>query len=199
MSSSSLFAGLNWADMAILALIAISAMLSLRRGFVREALSLATWLVSIWIALSFSQAIAAHMPDAVQTPSLRIALAFLILPITSLVIGNLLMRMVVGLVQWSGLSSTDRLLGSLFGVVRGVLIVGVAVLLLAMTPVSSDPWWKASRLIDGIHPAAQRIVAMLPDEMREIFARVDTQATQMLKSRLGGKMPATDPVEADQR
>ena len=109
------------------------------------------------------------------------------------------MRMVVGLVQWSGLSSTDRLLGSLFGVVRGVLIVGVAVLLLGMTPVSSDPWWKESRLIDGIHPAAQRIVAMLPDEMREIFARVDTQAMQMLESRLGGRAPVADPVEADRR
>ena len=135
-----------------------------------------------------------------QTPSLRIALAFLILLITSLVIGNLLMRMVVGLVQWSGLSSTDRLLGSLFGVVRGVLIVGVAVLLLAMTPVSSDPWWKASRLIGEIHPAAQRVVEMLPDEMREIFARVDNQAMQMLESRLGGKKaPVADPVEADRR
>ncbi|TCK09433.1 CvpA family protein [Marinobacterium mangrovicola] len=138
---------MNWADWVILAIIAISSLMSLRRGFVREAVSLATWVVAFIVARLFATSLAVVLQDYIDTPSLRLLAAFAILFVITLIVGALVGMLIGALVSATGLSATDRVLGIGFGAVRGALVIVVIVALLGMTPAVQDSWWLESSLI----------------------------------------------------
>lgn len=138
---------MNWADWTIIAIVVISGLFSIRQGFVKEALSLATWVAAFIIARIFSDALAAVLARYIETPSFRLAAAFAILFIATLFVGALISNLIRTLVQATGLSSTDRILGMGFGLVRGGLIVVALVALLGGTPAVQDAWWQQSQLI----------------------------------------------------
>jgi membrane protein required for colicin V production len=102
---------MNLADAIILIAIAISALLSVRRGFTREAFSLLTWVAAFIIARLFSPALDLLLQDQIATPSLRAAVAFGLLFVLTLVVGALINHLLGELIRVTGLSSTDRLLG----------------------------------------------------------------------------------------
>lgn len=143
-----------WVDIVIFGIIAASALLSLIRGFVREALSLAGWLVASWVALTFARGFADLLLTGISAPSVRIAVSFTILFVVTLVISALVNRLAGSLVAKTGLTSTDRMIGMVFGVARGVVVVAVLVLLAGMTTIPQDPWWQESALIDMFHKLA---------------------------------------------
>lgn len=138
---------MNWADWAILSIVGISGLFSIKRGFVREALSLLTWVTAFVIARLFTDALATVLSDYIQTPSFRIASAFGLLFIMTLIVGALVSNLVSLLIQATGLSGTDRILGMGFGLARGALVVVVLVALLGGTPAVQDAWWQESQLI----------------------------------------------------
>ncbi len=143
-----------WVDIVILGIIVISALFSLMRGFVREALSLLGWLVSFWLALTFAGDLAESFLSGISVPSLRVAVAFTIIFVLTLVIMALINKLASQLIKKSGLTGTDRMIGMIFGVMRGVLIVSVLVLLAGFTPMPQDSWWQESALIDVFHEFA---------------------------------------------
>ena len=138
---------MNWADWTILVIIGISSLISLKRGFVKEALSLVTWLAAFIIARLFSQPLSVLLEPYIETPSVRIVAAFAILFIVTLIIGVLINKLVGALVDATGLSGTDRVLGIGFGAARGGLIVVAIIALVGMSPAINDRWWKESQLI----------------------------------------------------
>lgn len=138
---------MNWADWTIFAIIAISTLMSLKRGFVREAISLLTWVTAFVVARLFAGSLSHLLEAYVQTPSLRFAAAFAILFIVTLIAGALVGALFTALVQATGLTASDRVLGMGFGAVRGGLVVVVIVALLGMTPAVQDQWWQGSQLI----------------------------------------------------
>ena len=105
---------LIWVDYAILGIIAVSAIIGLFRGFVKEAFSLATWLVSIWLAIRFSQPFSFFFNDYIDVPSVRIAAAFICLLIVTLILGAMLSYLMSQLIEKTGMSGTDRFVGFLF-------------------------------------------------------------------------------------
>ncbi|MGB0713248.1 MAG: CvpA family protein [Gammaproteobacteria bacterium] len=153
----------NWADVGIILVVSVSALLSLYRGLVREALSLGIWAVAAGSALRFGHLLAPQMPLA--TPSLKQGAAFTAVFVGALIVGNLVLRMLVELVKRSGLSGTDRALGLVFGAARGLLIVSVLVLAGGMTPLVNDPWWRESALIAQVEPLAERLMAIMPGDI----------------------------------
>jgi len=138
---------MNWADWVIIAILAISALFSIRRGFVKEALSLVTWVSAFVVARLFSGAMAVVLEKYIETPSIRIASAFALLFVIMLILGAIISNLFEMLVNATGLSATDRVLGMGFGVVRGGLVVVVLVALAAQTPAIEDEWWGQSQLI----------------------------------------------------
>ncbi|HEC20735.1 MAG TPA: CvpA family protein [Gammaproteobacteria bacterium] len=144
-----------WVDIVIPGIIAISALFSLLRGFVREALSLLGWLAAFWVALSFAQDFADLLLTGITTPSVRVVVSFTILFVLTLVIAALLNRLAGTLVTKTGLTGTDRMIGMIFGIARGVVLVSVLVLLAGMTTLPEDPWWRESALIDVFYKLAQ--------------------------------------------
>lgn len=138
---------MNWADWVIIAIIAISSLMSLRRGFVREAVSLASWVAAFVVARLFSASLAVVLTSYIDTPSLRLLAAFAILFVITLIVGALIGMLISALISATGLSATDRVLGVGFGAVRGGLVVVIMVALLGMTPAVQDVWWRESSLI----------------------------------------------------
>lgn len=139
---------MNWADWIIVAVIGISGLISLKRGFVKEALSLVVWIAAFVVAIAFHDRLATLLTEQVSAPSLRAMLAFAILFIATLIIGALVNALLSALVQATGLSGTDRVLGMVFGFARGALVILALVVVIPMLlPVQQDAWWQQSRII----------------------------------------------------
>ncbi len=139
---------MNWADWAIVAILGFSMVISVVRGFVREALSLVIWAAAFLVATVFHQELSGHFANLVETPSLRALVAWVVLFFGVLISGSLASFLIGQLVESTGLSGTDRLLGAVFGALRGFIVVMVILILLpAVLPVTEDPWWRESQLI----------------------------------------------------
>ncbi|MBB5015813.1 CvpA family protein [Rehaibacterium terrae] len=154
---------LNWADIVLLAIVALSTLVGLWRGFIVEALSLGVWAVAFWVAFQFGKPVSELFEGHIDTPSARLFLAHAMLFIGALVAGGLVTWLVGRLVAGTGLSGTDRLLGLLFGLVRGAALGCLLVLLLGFTPLPRDPWWQESRLLPGFQRGAEWMKSWLPD------------------------------------
>lgn len=158
-----------WVDWLIIAIVALSAAISLIRGFVVEALSIVIWVLALWAAFRFTAPFASVFLGSIDLPSVRLAVAALILIVSILVLGSMLSWVVGRLVRSTGLSGTDRLLGAVFGALRGVLTVIALVAVASWTPVCQDPWWRQSRLIPTVEAIAIYARDFLPAKLREII------------------------------
>lgn len=154
-----------WVDFAIIGIIALSAIIGLARGFIREVLSLAIWVVAVFAAWTFHRPLAEQLTPWLSTPSVRIGVAFIILVLVVLILGAILGQILSTLIEKTGLTGTDRLLGVVFGAARGALLVAVLVYLAALTPMPDDPWWKESQLIGHFQTLADRMLALIPPEV----------------------------------
>ncbi|GGC72203.1 CvpA family protein [Marinobacter halophilus] len=141
---------LIWIDWVIIALIAVSTLISLKRGFVREALSLVTWVGAFIIARTFHPQMQSLLESTVETPLVRLIAAFAILFFGTLIVGAIINNMIGHLVRATGLSATDRVLGMGFGLLRGVVVVIVGIAFTRYTPLAEDTWWKESVMIDRL-------------------------------------------------
>ncbi len=139
---------MTWADWAIIAVLGLSALISVVRGFVKEIVSLLIWLAAAVIASIFHDQLASLMSDLIDTPSLRMLAAWIVLFVAVLLVGSILNYLLGKLVKATGLSGTDRLLGLVFGAIRGLIIVMVILIILPkILPVMEDQWWLESTLI----------------------------------------------------
>ncbi|MCW9031198.1 MAG: CvpA family protein, partial [Gammaproteobacteria bacterium] len=121
------------ADLIVLSIIVLSIIVSLMRGFVKEALSLAGWLVALWVAMTFSSGMAELIGSSIKDPTLRLLTAFVSLFILSLIVGSIVNFFATQFVQRAGLTGVDRTIGVVFGLLRGVLLVTIIVMLLGLT------------------------------------------------------------------
>lgn len=136
-----------WIDYAIIGVIALSTLISLVRGFIKEALSLVIWALAFFVASTFYQDLATFITQ-IDEPMLRNAAAIAALFVATIITGSLVSYLIGMLVQKSGLSGTDRVLGLVFGGMRGVLIVTAILFFMdAFTPASQADWWAQSILI----------------------------------------------------
>lgn len=139
---------MNWADWAILGVLLVSSLISIKRGFVKEALSLVTWVLAFIVAVLFGDRLAVLFSELIDTPSLRDVVAFFLLFAATLIVGAMVNYLIGELVRMTGLTGTDRLFGMLFGLARGLVVVmALLILLPSMVPVAEDPWWHESTLI----------------------------------------------------
>lgn len=158
---------MQYADYIVLAIITISILVGAIRGFVKEAFSLLVWAAAFLVAFQYSGALAMLLEDHIELPSVRTSLAFAGLFLAVLLVGGLLTFLIGKLVEKTGLSGSDRLLGGVFGGVRGLALVLALMLIAGLTPVPQDPWWQQSRTIQSLMPLAEWAARFLPDYILE--------------------------------
>ncbi len=150
-------------DIGIIVLIFLSAVIGIFRGLVREVLSLVAWAAAFYIAFRFHGELATYL-SSIQPESLRNGAAFLGVFFIVLIGFSLFNYVVAKLVDSTGLSGTDRLLGVIFGVVRGAAIVLVLVVLSGLTPLPDSKSWHKSTLIPHFQQAGQWVKGYLPED-----------------------------------
>ncbi|MGC3982315.1 MAG: CvpA family protein [Steroidobacteraceae bacterium] len=139
---------MNFIDYLILAVLVVSLLLGFFRGFLGEAISLISWLGGLWLAWHYAYLIEPHLTGLIAKPPLNTWAARTIMLLAVLVIGWLTGAVVTYFVHQSGISlMLDRLLGMLFGFIRGVVLVSVAVMLGMQVRLESADWWQGSRFM----------------------------------------------------
>jgi membrane protein required for colicin V production len=156
----------NWADYVILAILFISVLIGLARGLISEVLSLVIWVAAFWVAWTFGPSLAHYFESSVSLPSARVAIGYGICFIAVLLVGGLIRFLISRLVASTGLGGTDRLLGMLFGLARGALIVSLVVFVLGFTPLTNDPWWRESTMLPQFRGAAEWLGQQVPENVR---------------------------------
>ncbi len=158
-----------WVDYAIIAILVVSAAISVLRGFLREALSLLGWVLAFWLALTFADDVSGLFANYVSQPSMRHGLAFFTILVGTLVITAIVMYLVRLIVDKTEITGTDRALGIVFGIARGIVIVAILVLFAGLTALPKDPWWKESVFLPHFQVLAVEIRSLLPPDVASLF------------------------------
>ncbi len=156
-------------DYFILGIIVVSSLLGLIRGFVREAFSLAAWLLAFWVSWTFFRDFSIYL-EWITIHSARLAVSFGLLFLVALMLGALVNYLIVHLVNKTGLSGMDRIIGLAFGAARGVLLVTIIVLLAGLTLFPNDQWWHQSELIGYFETFAIWLRDLLPPDIARKFS-----------------------------
>ncbi len=153
-------------DYIILAIVLISAVAGLIQGFLREACSLVTWVLAVWLAWKFGPMLAPHLGGALSKAAYGLWAGRAIVFVAVLVIGAIIGATINYFVRLSMFSGLDRLLGFVLGLVRGVVIVGVGIILAQTVRLDGETWWKKSRLMPQLEPVAGVLRAIAGDHLK---------------------------------
>ncbi len=161
------------ADIVVSIAIAISVGVGFKRGFVKEAISIAALLIAIWGALRFGFAAGTLSAGWLSSAELQLWFGRILIFVLVLAIGGLFGWGISKIIRLSALSGTDRMLGGTFGFCRGVVLIAVLIIGGQFSGFDNDNWWLKSRLIpygsyvaDWIRVMAPKGVELLqPDEV----------------------------------
>lgn len=192
---------MNAADIAILAVLALSMLFGLLRGFVGAVLSLVCWVAAFWAAWALGHQVASFYAAWLHDPAARIVAGYVTCFAGVLILGALVGWVLRGLLNRSGLRGGDRFLGALFGIVRGLLLVTFVVLMLGFTRVPREAvWWQQSMLLPAFTDGAGWLADALPPGVTHYLewggqalpalSAVPTSAVQRAAHRLAEPAPA---------
>jgi len=153
---------LSAVDWILLAVLGLSFLLGVWRGLVKELLSLAGWVAAFYLAQMYAPQTAAWLPMEGSSEMLRYAAGFVITFIAVLVATVLISWVMKKMVSAVGLGPLDRLLGGLFGVLRGVVLLLAVTVLVGMTPMRESQAWQASQGAQGLQQSLRLLKPVLP-------------------------------------
>jgi membrane protein required for colicin V production len=145
---------MNIADYVVIAAVVLSAIVGAVRGFLREAIALAAWLVALFVAWHFSDTIEPHLGGVLAASYVRPWAARVIIVALVLLLGAGLGAIMGHYVRLSIFSGVDRFLGFVFGAARGLVLIGVFVILGQLLKLDGEMWWRHSMLLPYGHSVA---------------------------------------------
>jgi len=149
-------------DIIIAIALVVSIIIGFVRGFVKEAISIATLVIAIWASLYFGPAAGQLSESWLSSVELQTWFGRILIFAIVLSVGGLLGWGISKLVRLSVLSGVDRLLGSLFGALRGLLLVALFVIAGQFSGFDNDEWWLKSKLLPHFEVVADWIKVMAP-------------------------------------
>jgi membrane protein required for colicin V production len=152
-------------DYIVLAIVLISAIAGLVRGFLREVCTLITWVLAVWLAWKLGPMIEPYLGGTLRKAPYGLWAGRGIVFIAVLIIGAMVGAIVNYFVRLSMFSGLDRLLGFVLGLIRGVVAVGVAIILAQAVHLDGESWWKKSRLIPQLESVANILRAIAGDRI----------------------------------
>lgn len=155
---------LNGIDWVIIVILTISTLLSLWRGFVREALSLLGWVAAFLVAHIFVDQMAAMLAGAITNVTGRYVASYAILFVVTLIAFTIIAHLAGKIVSATGLTLLDRLLGTVFGLARGIiLILVVTYVVQQLVPPENQQWLQQSLLMPHLQVLANWVQAVFAD------------------------------------
>jgi membrane protein required for colicin V production len=164
-------------DYLLIAVFVLSAILGIYRGFVKEALSLVGWVAAVWVAWRYGARVAEWGPDFSDDLMVRIWVARVVILVAVLFASGVVSVLVSFLMGKTGLDGTDRAVGMLFGLGRGLVLAAIVINVLQFAGFEANPWWDKSQLITYIMPVADSLSDIADDGMemlREGAGRLET-------------------------
>lgn len=158
----------NWLDYAIIAVVGLSVITGLFRGFVKELIALCIWILAIWLAFTYTPLLDPWLQHYIQDKTARTAVAFIGILLVTIIVGGLFNALLSFILRRSGLSGTDRLLGMGFGFIRGVFIVALLMLVIKMTSVPYQEYAKESTLSAKFDPLVSWLYGHMPDFIQHV-------------------------------
>ena len=152
---------LDWVFGAVLL---ASFLLGAWRGLIFELLSLATWAVAFILAQWFAPDVAQMLPMSGAGEAVRYAAGFVLTFIAAVFAGGLVAVLLKKLISAAGLAPADRMLGAVFGLVRGVVVLLAVTVVVAMTPMKKSVWWTESIGANVLNAAVKGLKPVLPHE-----------------------------------
>lgn len=142
----------------------VSLLLGAWRGLIYEVFSMLSWVAAFVLAQWLAPELALRLPMSGSGEAVRYAVAFAVVFVLSVLVGSLLASLVQKLFAAVGLRPADRALGAVFGLARGALLVLLATVVIAMTPLKADPWWQVSVGADLAVATLKGLKPVLPQE-----------------------------------
>jgi membrane protein required for colicin V production len=158
---------MSWLDYAVAGVLAVSLLIGVWRGLVREVISVLGWVIAFLAANLFAGPLGSSMPQAIPTPELRVAAAFVAVFVGALVLSSLAGLLLSKIVKSIGLGGVDRLLGAVFGAARGLLLVAAAAVFAGLTSAPRQAYWRDSASGPLLVQIALTLRPLLPQTLTE--------------------------------
>jgi len=205
----------NWVDYIIIAIFFLSALSGFGRGFVREVISIITWIAAFVIAIMFASHVATLFTSSPQVAGMvtsassaiganteqpvsyaALAISFAILFAGTLLIGALIGHIINSAIAASGIGIINRLLGAVFGLARGFLIVLVLIFLVQLTPMGEQPYWRESQFVVSFQPAVQYLADLVSPTLTNLKAKLGETMQNVDTEVQGAVQGAADQVKS---
>ncbi|HEY3301687.1 MAG TPA: CvpA family protein [Methylophilaceae bacterium] len=152
-------------DYAVLGIVGISVFVSLIRGFIREFLALVSWVAAFVVARAYTTEIVPLLPADIPSEALRYLAAFIILFLATLLISSLLSIALSQLLKSLKLGWLNRVLGGLFGILRGVCVVSILVFLAGFTNIPKDDRWQSAMFSSPLEVLVMHFLVWMPEDI----------------------------------
>jgi membrane protein required for colicin V production len=175
---------MNLADYLVIAAVVVSAIIGGVRGFLREAIALVTLVLALFLAWHFADVLEPHLGGLLSKPPTSTWAARTIIFVLVILLGMVVAWMLGYFVRLSLFSGTDRFLGFVFGLFRGIVLLGVFCILGQLLRLDSETWWKKSRLIPYGEGVANGLRAIVGEQMLKHGASLSASTNLPASSRL---------------
>lgn len=159
---------MNELDWAVLIVVGLSTIIGVTRGVIREILSIVGWIIGIVFALKWSPELADKIPLESLGPAIRTILAAVVIAVSCVFTIGLLGTLLRKMLEAAHISAEDRVLGSVFGFLRGVVFVCAVVFLAGMTSAPQTALWRQSTMVPMAEMAIDWTMPLLPKALQDL-------------------------------
>lgn len=162
-------------DWIIAVIFLLSIIVGIMRGFIREALSIASWILAFWLANTFCVQAGDTIGQYIDIPAqaFRTSVGFASIFIGTLLLFSIISFVISKLIVRGAVKGTDRVLGILFGVARAIAIVVVIMLVARGMGMENNDWWQKSNYLGYFESTADYVEQLLPEQLQ---SKVDEAA-----------------------
>ncbi len=188
---------MNTLDITMIALVAFSMIIGVVRGFVKEALSLTTWVASSVMAAVYFQQVGDTYLSGIQMVMIRYLLAGVLLSLGTLIIGGIVNYFISNLIKKTGFRLPDRIIGAVFGCARGIFVLIIGVLVALSFSKLQTASWHSSVFVPMLVPAATWVKERVhvPEKLKEVLESNNAKRDSATLAPIPA-LPAIEKLEA---
>lgn len=159
-----------WVDIAIVVIIVLSVITGLFRGFVKECIALCVWIFAFWFAFNYGSILDPWVVPHVKDNTMKTIVEFILVLVASLILGGIINAIIGFLMRCSGLSGPDRVLGMVFGFIRGAFMVAILMLGVQLTGMPYEQYRQQSTLYARFDPLVTWMSGYVPEFIKHVKA-----------------------------